>query len=133
MAPPGDCFRAHDGRMLQSTLDHQLVQGAPELVRLHVVGVAAKACVSPAHVDGILLGLAQSTETACLPIVNGRTGQALRQRLGVELRVMARARDSPHVDELPDTMCFQERYEFVDWSCRMADGPENMGHGPIIS
>ncbi len=62
MASPGHRFCAHDRRVTWSAFSHQLVQGVPELVCLHVIGVAAKTFIAPAGIERTLLGLTQSAE-----------------------------------------------------------------------
>jgi hypothetical protein len=56
MAAPRDCFRAHD-RGCRLLIDRdQLGKCLSESFRLHVIGIAAKAGIAPAHVDGIVVG-----------------------------------------------------------------------------
>src|SRR3546814_2178934 len=57
-------------------------------------------------------------------------GQAGREGIGVELRIMPRPRYRPHIDEPLDRIGREQRRETLDRQGRMADG-EDRAPGPV--
>ena len=124
MAAPRHCLRTHDGRRSAPTLRHERLEGSEKRLGLHIVGIAAEACVLPAGIDGIFLGPSQPAQVRLVHIRDVRNFQMLGQRIRIKLRVVAGTRNRSHVDEAPDAMGLQQRQEFVDGFRGMADAPE---------
>jgi len=59
-------------------------------------------------------------------------GQRLGQRIRIELRIVAGARNGADIDEKTDLMGAQQADEFIDRSRRMAESPEGYRHVALI-
>ena len=114
MTAPGHRLRAHDGRALLDCGCRELIHCLPKLIRLHIVCITPEAGIAPAGVDRIFLRLAQTAERRHVAIREAGLSDALRQRGGIELRIVPRARDRAHVDQLLDAVCLEQLEELVD-------------------
>ena len=123
MAAPRNRLGAHqDGRRCSLRELDGAVERCGECLRLHVVGVAAEACVAPAEIDRITVWMAQAAEIFHVDVADSDALQGLGKRVRVELRIAARFRDGADIEELPDGVRAQQIEEFVDRACGVADG-----------
>ena len=99
MAAPGNGFGAHQrGGSFRGEFDGALKPGF-KFRRLHVIGIAAKAGVAPAEIDGVRAGVAQAAQAFQMAIADACGVQARGQRIGIELRIVAGFRDGANVDD----------------------------------
>src|SRR6476469_1563855 len=124
MAAPRHCLCTHDGRRSVPALRHQRLEGSPKRLGLHVVGIAAEACVLPAGIDGVSLGVSQPAQARLVYISDFCMFQMLGQGIRIKLRIVAGTRNRSHVDEASDAVGLQQCQECVDGFRRMADAPE---------
>src|SRR6476660_3039571 len=145
MAPPPDCFCAHDRgrtrsdgfpavmfyfggypsrRSLTCNVEQSL-DSFLELLRLHVIGVSAERGVAPHSVARVWLGFSFAAQLREMFATDSVPVQRFGQRLLVELRITLRAGPRAHVGKQIDLVLFQQRNEFIDRSCRMPDGPDS--------
>lgn len=127
VTPPGDCFRAHDHRRASGCEIDEPGQTLPEGARLHVIGIASKAGVLPAGIDGILPGVPEPAQTGQMHVLNSLLPERSPQFILPELRIPARFRNRADIDELPDAMHPQYFEEFLDRKRRVADGEDRQG------
>src|ERR1019366_8026607 len=62
-----------------------------------------------------------------MPVADPFGSVGVRQRVQIELRRRSRARDRAHVHEQRDVNLPQERHEFGEGPCGVADGEEGIG------
>jgi hypothetical protein len=122
MAAPRHRFGAHDRCALLTAQSDQLVEAVRKFLRLHVIGIAAKARVPPAGVGGVLAGASQTAQRAQGGIFDAMRLERFAQRISVELRVMARPRHRADIDEAFDAVALQQRYELLQRARRVAYG-----------
>ena len=60
-----------------------------EIRGLHVIGIAAEACVAPSHVYGVLPGVTEAAQAGHVAVVDACRMQRGRQLVAIELRVVA--------------------------------------------
>lgn len=125
MTTPRDCLRAHDRRRNGTTARHEGFQRCSKDFGLHVVGIAAKACVLPACVDGIFPRFAQSAKVRVVLICETGFCQMPGQSMAIELGIVAGTGNRSHVDETLDAVGRQQGQELVDGFRRVADRPES--------
>ena len=130
MAAPRNSFRAHDGCALRAAQRRKLSEPTRKFFGLHVVGVTAKARIAPSGVGGIGPRMAQTAQRAQRHVFDTLRSQCDSQRVAVELRVMARARHSPDIDEAFDALAFEQRNELIERQSRMSDREYRMV-GPV--
>jgi hypothetical protein len=119
MAAPRHRFGAHDRCALLTAQSDQLIETVRKFLRLHVIGIAAKARVPPASVGGVLAGVSQTAQRAQGDIFDAMRLERFAQRISVELRVVARPRHRADIDEAFDAIAFQQRYELVQRARRV--------------
>ena len=95
------------------------VQTSSEGRGLHVVGIPTEARIPPPTVDGVAPRVSQSTETGHVRVPNAGVSQSGRERLAIELRVVARSRNGADVDDAIDIVSGEQPDELVARSCRM--------------
>src|SRR5262245_50636376 len=91
VASPPDRLCTHERGAAPRTKLHDLIQSPGKRLGLHVVGVAAKARVTPCDVDRVGGRLAVAAECADPAIADAALRQALLQRFLAVLRVAPRA------------------------------------------
>src|SRR5258707_5195753 len=145
MATPPDCFCAHDcdrtrsdgfpavmfyfggcpsRRSLTCNVEQSL-DPSLELLRLHVIGRAAKRRVAPRSVARIWLGFSFAAQLRKMFVTDSVRVQRFRQRVLVELRITLGARPRAHVSKELDLVFLQQRNEFIDHPRRVPDGPDS--------
>lgn len=77
---------------------NKLVQGFLKLGRLHVVGKAAEAGISPRSVDRIRTRVPETAKSRHMLVTNPRFPERTRQPALIELRIVSRAWDRPNID-----------------------------------
>jgi hypothetical protein len=107
MAAPRHGFGAHDRSALRLRALDEIREISLELRRLHVIGIAAKRQIAPAHVLGIGARSPKSAESCHMRVRDPRRLQHRWKVLPIELRVAARLWHRAHVDERVDTVCVQ--------------------------
>src|SRR5262245_15918370 len=129
MASPPDRLCTHHGGMWQRCAGFRFArprnkssQRAREGRRLHVVGVSTKPFVTPHPVQGILSRLTKSSELWHVAVDDPAIGERFPERLALEMRMPAGARDRSDVSQLPDPMSLEHPDEFIERSRGMADG-----------
>src|SRR6185503_9863495 len=82
------------GRSIRGQQEHQqsMIEGSEKRLGLHIVGIAAEACVLPAGIDGIFPGLSQPAQASLVDIRDVRIFQMLSQRIRLKLRIVAGTR-----------------------------------------
>ncbi len=121
MATPGNGFGAHDGRCFFGGDLYESLDGRREFRRLHVIGESSEACVLPASINAVARGVAQSTKLFHRSVINARCLERFGQCIGVELRIVARARNGANIYNALDAMGFEDANEFLDGPIRMAN------------
>jgi hypothetical protein len=112
MASKPDDFGAHDGggRLFEQVFES--LQAGAEGLAVHVRDVAARA---------------KTAQRLPFPHVPHSTAGQLRfQALAIELRIPARDRKMPHIDELRHTVVFQELNELIQGARRMPNGEQTV-------
>src|SRR3546814_8585102 len=89
-----------------------------------MVGIAPETLVPPTTVGRIGARVAEAAERWHRGIDDSGIGQAGREGIGVELRIMPRPRYRPHIDEPLDRIGREQRRETLDRQGRMADGED---------
>src|SRR5437868_10018642 len=100
MTAPRHRLSAHQCNSLLPGMRDQLLQSNLKLRRLHVVCIPSKALVPPACVDRVPPRMSQTAKPGQMAIANASTSQGPRQYHAVELRIVARAWNRSHVDQL---------------------------------
>ena len=137
MTTPRNRFGAHDGDLLLPGQFDEFLQGRLEFWRLHVIGESAEARVAPAGIDRILLCVSKSAQRLHVPVTDPDAAELAPAAFVIELRIVTRARNCPHVHQLLDPVRFQHRDEFIQRMRRMADGHDErrfagaLGHDGI--
>ena len=126
MAAPGYSLGAHDGRGSGGGEVDQRLEIVAELGRLHVIGEPPEGSVAPGAVDRVGTRLAEPAESGHVVIVDPVCLETFRERLAIELRVEAGARDGADVDQLTDPVNLQEVDEFRDRSRGVPDGADGL-------
>lgn len=124
MAAPGDGFGAHDGGGSRAGDLREGVEAFGELRGCHVVGVSAEGGVAPAGVDGVLAAVAAAAKGFQVGVVDIGGTQRGCERVGIELRHMARFGNGADVDEMADGVRFQKLNKLFDGVRGVADGEE---------
>ena len=114
MTAPGHCFGAHNRNLIFAGEGNQLFQGLRKFRRLHVIGVASEAFVTPPSVSGIRFRVAQSAEFRHVTISNPGQLQPFWQCVAIELGVRARAGNCAHIYEMFDFVRLEQLAEFFD-------------------
>ena len=124
VAAPRHRFGTHDGGAALGRQLDQLLDGCPELRRLHVVGVAAKRCIAPARVGRIRPWPAQAAEIRHVQVGDPAARHRLLQGVAVELRIVARARHGAHIYQTLDAVRSQQRDELLGRPGGVPDGED---------
>src|SRR5581483_2980166 len=117
-------LRAHDCGEPFACTRVQLGEGLSELIRRHVVGIAAERSVLPPGIYGNRRRLTEAAQRLRVHIVHAVPGERLTQHLSVKVRVPARPGKRTHIDELRDLRALQQRYEFIQGSRGVPDGED---------
>src|ERR1700756_1901178 len=121
MAPPGYCFRAHDGRAFLACALEQTFEAGAKVSGGHVVGVTAEGGVAPGGVCRIVSRVAQAAEAFQVYVIDSLFLQCLGKCTRVELRNVARFRNGADVHEALDAIGLEDRDKLRDRACRMPD------------
>ena len=70
-----------------------------EFGSLHVVGKAPEGVVAPAHIGGILPGMAQTTQAGEVHVADSRLGQGLGQGFLIKLGIVPGARHGADIGD----------------------------------
>ena len=124
MATPRHGLGAHDGGLLFSRGLHKLLDSLTKLRRLHVIGVAAKACVAPAGIQRVRSCMAQATEGSQMRVVDADGLQRFWQHVAIELRVSSGAWNRADVDQPLDAVRFEQRDEIFNGPGGVTDGED---------
>lgn len=111
VAAPGHRFGAHDGGGPALAASHQVPQGFPEAIRLHVVRIASEAVAPPSQVHGIGPAFPPPAQLPHVPVLQARFLQAFGERLGIELGIPSRSGKPPDIDQGSDPVCLKETDE----------------------
>ena len=104
MAAPRHGFGTHDdGSSLLGPMN-ELVQGFLKFWRLHVVGEAAEAGISPSRVGRVTTRVPQTAKPSHMPVTNPCLLKRAREAALVELRIVSRAWDRSNIDQLLDVV-----------------------------
>lgn len=123
VASPWDRLRAHDRRRPLRREREEGVERGIEHRRLHVVGEPSKRRVPPSPIGRrACTRVAASAEMRHVPVIDSAVAQGFAERIFVELRVVPRARDCPHVDHLLNAVCAKNGDEFFEFVRRVTDG-----------
>jgi len=133
VASPGDGFRAHDQRGRAGGEFDETGKSLAEGRGLHVIGIAAKAGVLPAGVDGILAGVAESPEPRQMDVLDATLVQRIGELILAELRIAARFGDGADVDEPPDAVRLEHFEELLDGERGVSDGEDHTGCSKVLS
>lgn len=109
---PRDGLGAHDRQRFLARRFDQVYEILSEFIGLHVIGKASERRVTPTRVHRVGPGSAQPAQSRHVAIPNANRFQAHRQILAVELGVVARTRDGPHIDQSPNLVRLQDVNEF---------------------
>lgn len=121
MASPGNGFRTHHRDPVSAQQFDHRGQTLVEIGRQHVVRVASEREIAPRGVGRLRTCAAEPAESGGRRVTDGRHRQRLLEQLGSELRVVSRARNGPHIDQLGDPMGPQQVDEFLDRPCGVPD------------
>ncbi len=97
VASPPDSLRAKNRANLSLSQRTQLVQAAPEFLRRGIIRLIAEILVVPKAVRRALLPVTQAAERRHVPVADPGAFERVRDRFGVELRIVPRLRDGAHV------------------------------------
>ena len=114
MAPPGDRFRTHHGQLFFPRQFHQCFQAGIKLPGLHVIRKAPEGRTVPAAVGRIAPRVAQSSQPRHVEILDFGGEQILGELFLIELRVVPRTGDRPHIDDSFHAMRLQEFKELLE-------------------
>src|SRR5438445_2478838 len=116
---------AHHGEpCLTRPLDEPAGPGG-ELLRLHVIRIAAKRFVPQSRVPRIRSRPAEAAERPALPLIaDAVLGKRTLQRNPIELGMAARAGVGAHINQQLDTGDPEHGGQFLHGACAMADGPD---------
>ena len=111
MATPPHRLAAHHRQDSLVGEGQQLVDAGQEGVGLHVVGVGAERVVAQCHMLRAGARTAATAQFAHPGIVEPRLGNPPLHRFTTELRVVATAREGPHIDDATDLRAVEQRRE----------------------
>ena len=121
MTAPWYRFGAHQhDPVLVRQLD-QFVEASLKFRRLHIIRIASKGGISPAHVERIAMSMTQAAEAWNVNVSQAGLLQRAWQRSLVELWVVPGARNSPHIYYASYTIGLKQADEFLE----RADGMSN--------
>jgi len=124
MATPPHRLGAHDRAAMLIGQRAQLREPGTKRLGHRVIGVIAEGVVAPERVRRLgraFRVMPQPAERPDVTITDAGRCERLRQRVGVELRVGARARHRTHIDEQIDPRLSQQVDKLGGRSRRMAD------------
>ena len=127
VASPRHRFGAHDRNGFLSAQVNEFFKRVLKLLGLHVIGVAAKAPISPAGVRRIFASMPQTPQRLHMHIFEMLRHQGLGQGGVVELRIMARAGDCADVHELCDAIDLQHAHKALGGLRRARKDSPNTG------
>ena len=114
MTSPGHRFRTHDRSWQTGCQPPERVEIGLKLERLHVIGVPAKTTVAPAEVHGIRARPPETSQARHVDVADPGAREIVGQPITIELRIVARARNSANVDEPPDTLGGEQADQVVE-------------------
>jgi hypothetical protein len=97
MAPPRHRLSAHNRRRLSSRQLLQTRQSRKKLIRLHIIRKSSKTRIVPTHIRRIRLRMTQPSQLFQMQVSNPRSPQMPRQSFPIELRVVPRTWNTPHI------------------------------------
>jgi hypothetical protein len=124
VASPPERLGAHDRGLPFARHALELGDGGREIGGLHVVGVPAKACVSPAAVRGVAGRPPPAAELLHVQVADALGRERGLEALAGEVWKTPRAGNDPDIDQLLDFVPAQKRDEVRQRMGRMADGVE---------
>ena len=127
MTTPGHRLGAHQHDALLLRQVDATLQAVFELRGLHVVGIATEAGIAPTGVRRVGPRTPQAAQPGHVSVVDLRAVQSRRQLVAIELGIVSRARDRPHVDDALDAVRLEEAEEFVDRARGMPDREDHQG------
>jgi hypothetical protein len=116
MTTPRHGFGAHQDDPLLFCQLNTSIQMFSERRRLHVIRVAPEAGIPPPGVVRIGLGAPQTAEATHMRVADAIPAQGTRERVTVELRIVPRSGNRPHVDDPSNAVRLQESDEVLDRS-----------------
>ncbi len=119
MAPPGHRLRAHNRRRFRLRELLQPPEPLQKLIRLHIVRKPTKAGIVPTQILRVRLRAPQPTQFFQMHVPNANRPQTPRQAFPIELRIVPRTRNTPHIHNAPHTMRPQNFDEFLNRPGRM--------------
>lgn len=131
MAAPPQRFRAHDRAMPQPAQVAEPRKAGVEGRAHRIVGVIVEALVLPERINAqchVALPAATPAQRRDVLVGDRALRKRPRQRIAVELRIGARMRYCPDVDDLGHVGASQKCDEIADGAPRMADGVKGVGH-----
>lgn len=131
-APPGQ-LGAHHGHSSLPSLILQPPDALLEWRRLHVIRVAAKGWVLPGRVGRARRDLAPAAEQWVVLILDATIGQERLERLGVELRVPARARNAARIRQHGHAESCQQLRQLIRRPGAVSNGIHNRRHARKIA
>ena len=126
MTAPWNGFSTHqDGPFTGQC--QKLFNRMAELRRLHIVGVTAKAAVTPAIVDGVFMRMAQAAEAGhpLIPDLNGTQGGG--QFTSLELGIMSRSGHGTDIDQHAAFLVLEDAEKYLDRQSGMTYGEHYAG------
>ena len=107
MASPGNRLGAHNSRPLGFAHLHQPAQALSKFAGLHVVGIAAKAGVTPTGVEGVLKRMAQAAQGFHVDVADPSLLECRSDAVAIELGVVPGLGNGPYICELLYTVRLQ--------------------------
>ena len=121
VAAPRNSLGTHESDAFLARDFFQLFNDTSELRRQHEVGIRAKGADFPSGVRRVRRRFAKTAEIAVPKVFHADRLQRLAECLSVKMWKASRRRPAAHVDQQFNSMRFQQRYEIVATSRRMAD------------
>ena len=121
VATPGNGFGAHDGGGLLGGDFYERFDSGGEFGSLHVIGKSAEAGIFPSGINAVARGVAQAPEVFHRSVINPRSVKRFGEFVGVELRIVARARNGADIHHALDAVGFQKPEELLDGMVRVPD------------
>jgi hypothetical protein len=116
MAAPWNGLRAHQHDMRVPREIDTPIQTSSEWRGLHVVGIPAKARISPPTVHRVPPWVSQSAQTGQMRVPHPDQTQGGGEHVATELRVVTRSWNCADVDDTIDTVGREQADEFIDRS-----------------
>jgi hypothetical protein len=131
MAPPPQCFRAHDGAALVASKLAEAGNTGSKTIAHGVVRVIVKTRVLPECIDSrryMAIPATEPAERRNVLISDAEGGQRLQQCILIILWVCARAGHRTDVDDKRDIGALQQTDKLANWAPRVANRVEWICH-----